>query len=177
MTPDERAFLERARVGSLATVDEENRPHVVPICFALLERPQVASPTAVTNRTASSESRSADGGANGRIVSAIDEKPKATRDLRRVRNIRTNPQVTVLVDRYREDWSRLAWVQVRGRARILEPEVSGHHSAVHALESKYDQYAAHDLDERPIVSIRVDRTVSWGALEDPEESVEEEWRP
>lgn len=182
MTPDERAFLERARVGSLATVDEENRPHAVPICFALLERPRVASPTVVTNQAASSESRdadsrSADDGAAVRIVSAIDEKPKATRDLRRVRNIRTTPQVTVLVDRYRDDWSRLAWVQVRGRARILEPEASGHHSAVHALESKYGQYAAHDLDERPVVSIRVDRTVSWGALEDPEESVEEEWRP
>ncbi|WP_226039411.1 pyridoxamine 5'-phosphate oxidase family protein [Natrinema sp. DC36] len=174
MTPDERAFLERARVGSLATVDEENRPHAVPICFALLERPRVASPTDVTNRTASSESRSADDGAAVRIVSAIDEKPKATRDLRRVRNIRTNPQVTVLVDRYREGWSRLAWVQVRGRAGILEPDASEHHSAVHALESKYDQYATHDLDERRIVSIYVDRTVSWGALEDVEESVEEE---
>jgi len=96
MTPDEHAFLERARVGSLATVDEENRPHAVPICFALLERQRVASPTAVTNQTASSESRdadsrSADDGAAVRIVSAIDEKPKATRDLRRVRNIRTTP--------------------------------------------------------------------------------------
>lgn len=167
MTPDERAFLERARVAALATVDDENRPHAVPVCFAPLER---EDPT------------NADSEGALRIVSAIDEKPKSTRELRRVRNVRTNPQVTLLVDRYREDWSRLAWVQVRGRARILEPDAADsdrpdpaiRDAAVNALESKYDQYADHDLDERPLISIRVDRTVSWGALEDAEESVEEE---
>ena len=145
MTPDEQAFLERARVAALATVDDESRPHAVPICFALLERGEPADERA--------------------IVSAIDEKPKTTRELRRVRNVRTNPRVTLLADRYREDWTRLAWVQVRGRARVLAPEASMHDAAVDALEAKYDQYADHDLDERPIIAIAVDRTVSWGALE------------
>ncbi|SER21231.1 TIGR03668 family PPOX class F420-dependent oxidoreductase [Natrinema salaciae] len=169
MTPDERAFLERARVGSLATVDAEGRPHAVPICFALLE--PAASPADATG----ARRGDADGGDGRRIVSAIDEKPKATRDLRRVRNVRTNPRVTLLVDRYREDWSRLAWIQVRGRARILEPDgTTGdrptgaiHDAAVRVLENRYDQYADQDhaLDDRPIVSIRVTRVVSWGALE------------
>ncbi|TYL37087.1 TIGR03668 family PPOX class F420-dependent oxidoreductase [Natronococcus pandeyae] len=143
MTPAERAFLERARVGSLATVDARNRPHPVPICYALV-----------------------DGAHEVRLVSAIDEKPKSTRELRRVRNIRSNPWVSVLVDRYSEDWSRLAWVQVRGRADVVHPDESGHEAAVRALRSTYEQYDDHDLQERPVVSIRIDETRSWGALEE-----------
>lgn len=140
MEPAERAFLELARVGRLATVDDGGRPHVVPVCYALLDdRP--------------------------RLVSAIDEKPKATRELRRVRNVRSNPLVAVVVDRYVEDWSRLAWVQVRGRATVLEPDARTHAEAVRALEAKYDQYADHDLATRPVLEIVVGSTVSWGALD------------
>ncbi|MDF9744715.1 TIGR03668 family PPOX class F420-dependent oxidoreductase [Natrinema salsiterrestre] len=169
MTPEEHVFLERARVASLATVDDAGRPHAVPICFAFLERS--ASPeSAAANGSVHENSGDGD---HTRLVSAIDEKPKSTRELQRVRNIRSNPTVTLLVDRYREDWSRLAWVQVRGRARILEPDIAANHpdasvrfDAVRALESKYDQYADHDLESRPLLSIRVGRTVSWGALGD-----------
>ncbi|WP_306058064.1 TIGR03668 family PPOX class F420-dependent oxidoreductase [Natronococcus wangiae] len=143
MTPAERAFLEGARVGSLATVDARNRPHAVPICYALVD------------------------GENGlRLVSAIDEKPKSTRELQRVRNIRSNPRVTVLVDRYSENWARLAWVQVRGRAEVIHPDESGHETAVRALRSTYEQYDDHALRERPIVAIRAGETRSWGALEE-----------
>ncbi|WP_226480614.1 TIGR03668 family PPOX class F420-dependent oxidoreductase [Natrinema amylolyticum] len=170
MTPEEQAFLERARVGALATVDAEGRPHAVPICFALLEpAAQSDRPTPTDDAIDATEGRSGgpdDGSVGIRLVSAIDEKPKSTADLQRVRNIRANPRVTLLVDRYREDWSRLAWVQVRGRARVLEPDASGHDDAVRALESKYDQYATHALGERPVLSIEIGRTVSWGALED-----------
>ena len=116
MTPSERAFLERRRVAALATVDEGGRPHVVPICYVLVGT-----------------------GSDVRLVTAIDEKPKSTRDLLRVRNVRAEPRVAVLADRYREDWSRLAWVQVRGRATILAPGASNHDEAVAALESRYDQ--------------------------------------
>lgn len=114
-----------------------------------------------------------------RVVSAIDEKPKSTRDLRRVRDVRTNPHATVLADYYSEDWSQLAWVQVRGRARVVPPDedaetsdaerrtgASSHAAAVAALESKYAQYADHDLSERTVLEIRVERTLSWGALEE-----------
>ncbi|WP_049910293.1 TIGR03668 family PPOX class F420-dependent oxidoreductase [Natrinema gari] len=166
MTPEERAFLERARVAALATVDAEGRPHVVPICFAVLApaarstRPEPANARGTGNGAPDDET---DGIA---LVSAIDEKPKSTVDLQRVRNVRANPRVTVLVDRYREDWSRLAWLQGRGRARILESDASSHADAVSALKAKYDQYGHHELGDRPIVSIAIERTVSWGALTD-----------
>ncbi|WP_265111597.1 TIGR03668 family PPOX class F420-dependent oxidoreductase [Halosolutus halophilus] len=142
MTPAERVFLERTRVAALATVDEDGRPHVVPICYAFLH------------------------GSDGtRLVTAIDEKPKSTRELQRIRNVRIEPRVTVLADRYREDWSRLAWVQVRGEARVLSPGAGVHEDAVTALESKYDQYGDQDLSDRPIIRIGVEETRSWGDLE------------
>ncbi|WP_440763447.1 TIGR03668 family PPOX class F420-dependent oxidoreductase [Natronorubrum sp. DTA7] len=161
MIPEERTVLERARVARLATATEDGIPHVVPICFAILEPPH-------SNH---------DDGSGLRIVSAIDEKPKSSRTLQRVRDVRANPRVALLVDRYSEDWSRLAWVQVRGRARVVssEPDEDGdasmgvstgnHGDGVAALESKYEQYGDHDLHDRPILEIRVDRVLSWGALE------------
>ncbi|AGB37492.1 TIGR03668 family PPOX class F420-dependent oxidoreductase [Natronococcus occultus] len=139
MKPSERAFLERSRVGRLATVDGDGRPHAVPICYALRD--------------------------GSRLVSAIDEKPKATRELRRVRNVRSTPLVAVVVDRYAEDWSRLAWVQVRGRATVLEPDARTHAEAVRVLEAKYEQYADHDLATRPVLEIAIGSTVSWGAMD------------
>ena len=155
MTPEERAVLERARVATLATADGDGHPHAVPVCYAVLE-------------DAGGDSTS-DSGRDPRLVSAIDEKPKSTRNLRRVRDVRTNPHATALVDYYSEDWSRLAWVQVRGRAAVIEADRGNdtiHDAAVGALESKYDQYADHDLAERPVLAIRVERTLSWGALEE-----------
>jgi PPOX class probable F420-dependent enzyme len=155
MSPEERAFLERARVGRLATADGEGRPHVVPVCYALVDP---GTDTDVDG----------DGDADRpRLVSAIDEKPKSTTDLRRVRDVRANPRVAVVVDRYVEEWSRLAWVQVRGRARRLGAGDAGHARAVAALEAKYDQYADHTLDERPVLDVGVGRTLSWGALAEP----------
>ncbi|WP_394742676.1 TIGR03668 family PPOX class F420-dependent oxidoreductase [Natronococcus roseus] len=139
MQPTERAFLERARVGRLATVDDGARPHVVPICYALPD--------------------------GSRLVSAVDEKPKSTRELRRVRNVRSNPRVAVVVDRYVEDWARLGWVQVRGRATVLESDATSHGEAVRALTEKYDQYADHDLSGRPVLEIEIGSTVSWGSLD------------
>ncbi|ELZ20126.1 PPOX class F420-dependent enzyme [Haloterrigena salina JCM 13891] len=174
MTPEERAVLERARVATLATADGDGRPHAVPICYAVLDREDAGGDS------------TSDSGHDLRLVSAIDEKPKSTRDLRRVRDVRANPHATVLVDYYSEDWSRLAWVQVRGRARVVPPDgdaeagdaerrtdASSHDAAVAALESKYDQYAGHDLSERAVIEIRVVRTLSWGALEEYAEGGED----
>ena len=78
---------EDARVARLATVSRDGRPHVVPICFVL------------------------DGDT---LHTAVDEKPKRTRSLQRLRNIEANPNVEVLIDGYDEDWSRLWWVRLRG---------------------------------------------------------------
>ncbi|WP_276253341.1 TIGR03668 family PPOX class F420-dependent oxidoreductase [Halomontanus rarus] len=143
MTPEEQAILEHARVGRLATADADGHPHVIPICYAIVEETCAV-----------------------RIVSSIDEKPKSTRDLQRARDIRSNPSVALLVDFYDEDWSRLAWVQVRGRGRVVSPETNGHAGAATALESKYKQYRSqsHDLHHRPILEIHADRTLSWGSL-------------
>jgi PPOX class probable F420-dependent enzyme len=103
-----------ARVARFATVDAEGRPHVVPICFAL---------------------------EGERLYSAVDEKPKRSRQLKRLANIRGNPHVSVIVDHYEEDWSRLWWVRVDGKAEVLEggPEVE---RARALLAGKYEQYRA-----------------------------------
>src|SRR5688500_170304 len=91
LNPSQIAFLCDQRVARLATVDDANTPHVVPICFAY---------------------------GDGAVYTVIDEKPKTVGgpELRRVRNIQAHPDVCLLVDRYEEDWTRLAWLQVRGRA-------------------------------------------------------------
>lgn len=142
MDPDERRFLERSRVARLATADAAGRPAVVPVCFAF------------------------DG---GDLVTAVDEKPKdaAPRDLRRVRDVETNPRVALVADRYDEDWSRLAWVQVRGTASVTGPSDPGHAAAVRALRGKYDQYADHDLGDRPVVRIDPGHVASWGRVGEP----------
>ncbi len=142
LTPAERTFVERNRVGRLATVDETGRPHAVPICYALVD---------------------------DFLVSPIDAKPKrvAASELARVRNIEANPRVAVLVDRYVEDWSRLAWVRIDGAASVIDLTAANHADAVGALREKYAQYEHHPLAERPVIAIEIQRATSWGALDDP----------
>jgi PPOX class probable F420-dependent enzyme len=101
-----------ARVGRLATLDEEGRPHLVPICFVL------------------------DGGT---LYSAVDEKPKRSKQLKRLENIRRRPEVTVLVDHYEEDWARLWWVRMDGEATVLDEGPEREH-ALALLRAKYGQY-------------------------------------
>ncbi len=136
-TEAERAYVEGARVGRLATADHRGRPNVVPLCYAMV---------------------------GDALVSPLDEKPKAgdVRDLRRVRDIEANPHVAVVVDEYSETWADLAWVQVRGRARLVEPADEKHARGVAALREKYPQYADHALEERPLVRISPGHVRSWG---------------
>lgn len=124
-------FVKAARVGRLATVDHGGRPTVIPFCFALL------------------------GSAEPVVVSVLDEKPKRVgdRQLARVRNIEHNPHVAFVVDRYGEDWSQLAWVQVRGEASMLAPGDAGHAAALAALREKYPQYRAMALEDRLVICI------------------------
>lgn len=145
ITPPELAFLTAARTAVLATIDRAGRPRLVPICF-------VASATE-----------------HGlRLYSPIDEKPKASDDpltLGRVRDIAANPSVSVLVDRWSEDWSRLAWLRVEGTAQLLDNgDGVEHAAAVDALRTKYPQYETHRLEARPIIRISIERTRSWGDL-------------
>ena len=139
LTNEERGVLETARVGRLATADADCRPHVVPVCFALV---------------------------GDDLVTPIDEKPKGpVDDLRRVRDVRENSRVALVIDRWSEDWSELGWLQIRGTARFIDPGEDGHDEAVEALRAKYDQYADHALEERPAISIEPGGVVSWGRPE------------
>ncbi len=139
MTRREATFIRQARVGHLATVDQHGQPLNVPFCFAF------------------------DGQC---LYSPIDEKPKTTapRELKRIRNIRANPRVSVVVHHYDdEDWSRLAHVIIQGEACIVT-EGEAHRKAVRLLRRKYPQYRAMALDERPVIRIRVARCIRWGEL-------------
>ena len=123
-------------MARLATVDAQGRPHVIPICFVYLD---------------------------GRLYSAVDEKPKRSTRLKRLRNIVDNPRVALLTDRYREDWGQLAWVLVEGTATVLEGGEE-HARAIAALGKRYRQYRAMALEGRPIIRITPERILSWGAL-------------
>jgi amidase len=120
-----------ARVARLATVDREGRPHVVPICFVV------------------------DGTT---LYTAVDEKPKRTRRLRRLDNIAANPRVEVLIDHYEDDWSKLWWVRLRGRARIVEDP-----RAVDLLAAKYPQYRERPPGG-PVIAIEIEERSRVGEL-------------
>lgn len=134
----ERRFLADCRVAYLATADRGAVPHVVPVCFVL---------------------------AAATLYITIDDKPKrvAGRALKRIRNIAENPAVAVVVDRYDEDWTRLGWVMLHGRAEILS-EGSEHDEAQARLRSRYPQLAAMRIARHPVIAVRIERTTSWGEL-------------
>ena len=135
MEPWAAEFLAVARVGRLATAGANGRPLVVPVCYAL---------------------------EGGRIYSAVDAKPKRTRELRRLRNIAENPLISLVVDEYDEDWARLRYVIVEGRADVLT-EGDEFSRAVDSLVAKYPQYGALALprDSGAVIRIVPDRVLSW----------------
>jgi PPOX class probable F420-dependent enzyme len=139
LTPAQTAFAEAQRAGRLATADRAGRPHVVPVCYAY---------------------------ADGWFYIALDAKPKrvAHERLKRVRNILDNPQVALVIDRYDEDWSMLAYLLARGPAALLPPGDPEHARAVELLRARYPQYHAMPIDEQPAIVIRVESVVAWGAL-------------
>jgi PPOX class probable F420-dependent enzyme len=95
----------------------------------------------------------------------IDEKPKRQDiPLKRLRNIQENPAVAVTVDRWDEDWTRLAWVMVRGNAEIL-PDGAEHDRAQVLLREKYPQYRTMDIAPLPVIALRIRRVLSWGVLD------------
>jgi PPOX class probable F420-dependent enzyme len=127
-------LLADARVARLATVTEAGRPHIIPVIFAV----------------------------NGNLLyTAVDAKPKTTANLRRLRNIRGNPQVAVLADRYHDDWTALWWVRADGRAAILEDprQMAG---PIALLARRYPQYR--DIPPTgPVIAISVERWTGWAA--------------
>jgi PPOX class probable F420-dependent enzyme len=129
-----RERVATARVARLATIDSDGRPHVVPIVFVL------------------------DGDT---VYSAVDEKPKRSRVLRRIENARARPDVTVLVDHYEDDWSRLWWVRLRGRARVLD-EGDEAERALAMLTAKYPQYGT-EPPGLPVLAVDVADWRWWSA--------------
>jgi PPOX class probable F420-dependent enzyme len=126
-----------ARVARLATAGPDGQPHLVPFTFALDSGP----------------------GRGDRIYSAVDAKPKSTTDLRRLRNIRSNPRVAVLADHYQDDWGALWWVRADGQATILDEPAP---MALALLAARYPQYREQPPGG-PVITIQVTRWTGWAA--------------
>jgi PPOX class probable F420-dependent enzyme len=128
-----RQLLTASRVLCLATVAADGQPHVVPCTFAV--------------------------DAAGRIVTGIDSKPKASANLRRLANIAENPRVSLLADRYSDDWEQLWWARADGVATI---ERAGAEHAAHweLLRARYPQYAGQVLDG-PVIVVAVTAWSGW----------------
>jgi PPOX class probable F420-dependent enzyme len=131
------ALLERERVGRLGLLDDEGGPRVLPVTFAVAE---------------------------GRIWSAVDNKPKRTAEPARLRFLRRDPRAALTVDRYSDDWEELAWVQVLGTVRVLDPADGA--AGLKALSAKYEQYGA-ETPPGPLLALEPERYLSWRAA-DPE---------
>ena len=127
-----RSLALAQRVGRLATVSEDGGPHLVPVTFAISE---------------------------GLVVIGIDEKPKSTFDLKRLRNVRSDPRVALCWDRYDEDWSLLWWVRADGVAAVAE-DGSSWERAWAALNDKYEQYR-HAAHLGPIIMVEVAKWSGW----------------
>jgi PPOX class probable F420-dependent enzyme len=137
--PAVRDFLAGARVGALATADAAGTPHNVPLCFWF---------------------------DNSHYYFVIDEKPKRRRGfaLKRMRNIAANPRVVLLVSHYEEDWNHLAYVLIRGIARVVD-DAAEYMMALRNLRDKYPQYRRMTLEPEanPIVRVDTDWAHAWGA--------------
>jgi PPOX class probable F420-dependent enzyme len=130
-----RELLAEERVARLAYLDADDRPRVLPVTFAV---------------------------AGGAIWSAIDEKPKRTPEPARLRHLRRRPEAALVVDRYSDDWSRLAWVQLLGRVELLPVEAEP--DALAALAERYPVYAAR-TPPGPLLRLTVERSLHWQATE------------
>ena len=135
--PWQRDLLTQSKVGHFGTLTPEGAPHLVPVCYALLE--------------------------NDTLVIAIDEKPKRPGRLARLQNIDRDPRVSLLVDVYDDaDWSRLAWLRVDGEAIVIE-RAGERPDALTAFRERYDQYRSMALEERPLIVIQPARITGWRA--------------
>ena len=129
-----RERVRDARVARLATVGSAQGPHLVPIVFAL---------------------------AGETIYFAVDEKPKRSRRLQRLRNIEADERVSILVDEYAEDWARLWWVRLDGRARVLR-QGHEHDRAIALLQAKYEQYREQPPGG-PAIAVEIERWRGWAS--------------
>jgi len=124
--------LAQTLIAHLATSGPDGRPHVVPICFITRDET---------------------------LYFAVDAKPKRTTNLKRLQNIAANPAVSVLVDHYEDDWTRLWWVRVDGTARIVN-DLAETDRAIELLMKRYPQYRS-ARPQGPVIAISMDRLSGW----------------
>ena len=137
LSEDQVRFLASCRVGHLATADARGMPHLVPVCFVVIERA---------------------------LYITIDQKPKSNpRALKRLRNIIENPVAAFVADRWDEDWTRLGWVMLRGPAEILTAGAE-HDRAQEWLRSRYPQYHGMELVDLPVIAVRIESVTNWGNI-------------
>src|SRR4029077_6930601 len=130
-------LLESERVARLGLLDEEGAPRVLPVTFALAE---------------------------GRIWTAIDQKPKRAGEPARLRFLRRDPRAALTVDRYSDDWEELAWGQGLGAVRILD--LTEGEAGLAALSAKYDQYREEE-PRGPLLALEPERYLWWRAADSP----------
>ena len=130
-------MLEKERVGRLGLLDLEGAPRVLPVTFAVAE---------------------------GRIWSAIDQKPKTVEEPARLRFLRRDPRAALTVDRYSDDWEDLAWVQVMGRVEILPMDQGT--AGLEALRQKYEPYRE-ESPPGPLLALQPERYLWWRAADGP----------
>ncbi len=139
-TDKERVFILSRRVARMATVDKSGRPVVVPICYAY------------------------DG---SYFYTPIDKKPKRVpiEKLKRVKNILENPNVSVVIDEYDEDWSALRYIIIHGGAELIE-RGDEYRNSLRLLCEKYPQYEDMKLSKLnlPVIKIVPNRIISWSAV-------------
>jgi PPOX class probable F420-dependent enzyme len=139
LTAEQYAFLETMRIGHLGTANAMGEPHVVPVCYTVLDDAAYILIDCKKKR--------------------FDEPDK----LQRVINIQTNPCVCLTVDRYDEDWSQLGFVMIHGAASLLK-EGQDYDTALSALVQRYPQYREQQLDGRPMISIQIQKVWGWGLV-------------
>jgi PPOX class probable F420-dependent enzyme len=137
ISPEIQQKIREARVARLATADETGMPQMVPVCFVYYAE---------------------------NFYSAVDRKPKrvAPERLARLRDIRANPRVALLIDEYQDDWTRLWYILVRGRAELVS-DSNERARAIGGLRTKYPQYSRDMLgDDAPVIRIVPERITAWG---------------
>ncbi len=139
-TKRECEFIQAQKIARMATVDKSGKPLVLPICYAY------------------------DGNC---IYTPIDKKPKRTSamKLKRIKNIVTNPNVSLVIDRYYEDWTRIAYIVIHGTAEVLD-RGEEYLESLRILSERYRQYKRMKLSQLglPVIKITPNRFISWGKI-------------
>ncbi|MGH2983479.1 MAG: pyridoxamine 5'-phosphate oxidase family protein [Solirubrobacterales bacterium] len=135
LPPWARGLLQTERVGHLGLLDDDGQPRVLPVTFAVVD---------------------------DEIWSAVDEKPKRVpgTKLARIRWLRARPSSALTVDRYSDDWSKLAWVQLIGTTTVVE--AAGQARVLDALSARYAPYRERP-PRGPLLRMTPERCVWWRA--------------